>query len=75
MHAMIMTLIILKPFIGNSNRANFTLFLLIVICFCMHVQTNFIKEIRSGNTMFIIRVDSKKNTVPYLFVELFLFWT
>ena len=43
----------------------------IVICFCiLQVQTNFIKQIRSGNTLFIIRIDSHE-IIPCLFVELF----
>ena len=53
----------------------------IVICFCiLQVQTNFIKQIRSGNTLFIIRIDSHE-IIPCLFVELFhvynffLLWT
>ena len=43
----------------------------IVICFCiLQVQPNFIKQIRSGNTLFIIRIDSHE-IIPCLFVELF----
>lgn len=69
MNAMIMTFIILKPFIGNSIRANFTLKLFAFVYFkCKQISSSKYDH-RSGNTLFIIRIDSHE--IICLFVELF----
>ena len=43
-------------------------------CFCiLRVQTNFIKQIRSDNTLFIIRIDSQEITYHAYLLTTFFF--